>query len=41
MTDLVEKAGMKVEAILDADTHGEIKEESERIYIVARTLKQP
>ena len=41
MLALVEKAGMKVEAVLDADTHGEITDESERIYIVARTLKQP
>lgn len=41
MQQLVEKAGMKVEVILDADTHGEITDTSERIYMVARTLKQP
>lgn len=41
MQALVERAGMKVELILDADTHEEITNESERIYIVARTEKQP
>lgn len=36
MTRLVKEAGMKVELVLDADTHGEVTPQSERIYILAR-----
>ncbi len=40
MQKLVEKAGMKAEIILDADTHEPVTDKSERIYILARTLKK-
>lgn len=40
MKALVEKAGMSFVAALDADTHGEVTEESERIYIVAREQRK-
>lgn len=40
MTGLVEKAGMKVELTLDADSHGAPTAESERIYILAREVKK-
>lgn len=40
MKELVEKAGMKVELALDADTHGAPDEKSERIYIVAREVEK-
>lgn len=36
MRSLVEKAGMKFITAMDADTHDEIRESSERIYVVAR-----
>lgn len=36
MKELVEKAGMEFVDALDADTHGEVTAESERIYIIAR-----
>lgn len=36
MTVLVKKAGMEVVLVLDADTHEEPGEDSERIYVVAR-----
>lgn len=36
MKALVERAGMKFIAAIDADTHGAVHAESERIYIVAR-----
>lgn len=36
MARLVKEAGMKVELVLDADTHGEVTPQSERIYILAR-----
>lgn len=36
MTALVKKAGMEVVLVLDADTHEEPREDSERIYVVAR-----
>lgn len=36
MKALVERAGMKFVTAIDADTHGAVHEESERIYIVAR-----
>lgn len=36
MVRLVQTAGMKVELVLDADTHEAATEESERIYILAR-----
>ncbi|WMC91811.1 class I SAM-dependent DNA methyltransferase [Kineothrix sp. MB12-C1] len=36
MRDLVEKAGMHFITAIDADTHGEVREESERIYVIAR-----
>jgi len=38
MTGYVEKAGMRIELVLDADTHKEPGECSERIYIVAREV---
>ena len=34
--DIVEKAGMTFVTAFDAETHGEVREESERIYVVAR-----
>jgi SAM-dependent methyltransferase len=40
MTGLVEKAGLKLEFTMDADTHGEVTEESERIYILAREVQK-
>lgn len=40
MKELVEKAGMKVELVLDADTHDTPDEKSERIYIVAREVEK-
>lgn len=40
MTAFVEKAGMKVIQILDADTHESPNECSERIYVVARECKK-
>lgn len=36
MLALIEKAGMEFVAAVDADTHGEVTEISERIYVVAR-----
>lgn len=36
MRSLVEKAGMQFVIAIDADTHEEVRAESERIYIVAR-----
>lgn len=36
MKDIIEKAGMVFEKAMDADTHGEVTENSERIYIFAR-----
>jgi SAM-dependent methyltransferase len=36
MRVLVEKAGMEFVKAIDADTHGEVWEESERIYVIAR-----
>ena len=36
MRRLVEQAGMTIVEIMDADTHGEVTAESERIYIIAR-----
>ncbi len=40
MTRLVEKAGLKVELTLDADSHGAPTAESERIYILAREVEK-
>lgn len=40
MTGLVEKAGLRLEFTMDADTHGEVTEESERIYILAREVQK-
>lgn len=40
MTRLIRQAGMRVELVADADTHGAIREESERIYILAREIKK-
>lgn len=40
MKRLVEAAGMKVELMLDADTQGGIRPESERIYILAREVEK-
>ena len=36
MTELVKEAGMEFVWALDADTHGPVRENSERIYILAR-----
>lgn len=36
MKELLERAGLEFLEALDADTHGEVKQESERIYVVAR-----
>lgn len=36
MKGFVEKSGMKFVTAIDADTHGAVREESERIYIIAR-----
>lgn len=36
MKSLVEKSGMKFVTAIDADTHGMVHDESERIYVVAR-----
>lgn len=35
MISLVERAGMRVIELIDADTHGEVTETSERVYVVA------
>lgn len=40
MVKMVEKAGMKVELLLDADTHREVTPESERVYILAREVQK-
>ncbi|MBD5460020.1 MAG: class I SAM-dependent methyltransferase [Lachnospiraceae bacterium] len=40
MTRLIREAGMRVELTVDADTHGAIRRESERIYILAREIKK-
>lgn len=40
MTELVEQAGMKVELVLDADSHKPPCAESERIYILAREVQK-
>lgn len=40
MTRLIRQAGMRVELTVDADTHGPVREESERIYILAREIKK-
>lgn len=40
MTALVEQAGMKVELVLDADSHEQPCAESERIYILAREVQK-
>lgn len=36
MQALLERAGLEFLEALDADTHGEVRQESERIYVVAR-----
>lgn len=36
MTRLIGEAGMEFVMAVDADTHGEIREDSERIYVIAR-----
>ena len=40
MTRLIKEAGLKVEFTMDADTHGDVTEESERIYILAREVQK-
>ncbi len=40
MTGFAEKAGMRVELVLDADTHKAPDECSERIYVVAREINK-
>lgn len=35
MTDLVKRAGMRVIELIDADTHGAVTENSERVYMIA------
>ena len=39
MMSLLEKAGLSIEKMIDADTHDVVTEESERVYIVARKGK--
>lgn len=36
MRDMVKKAGMLFVKAIDADTHAEVREDSERIYVIAR-----
>ena len=36
MKALLERAGLEFLEAMDADTHGEVRQESERIYVVAR-----
>lgn len=40
MRSLVEAAGMQIVEILDADTHGEVREQSERVYVIAREIQK-
>jgi hypothetical protein len=40
MIGLVEKAGMKVLEIIDADTHEAVSETSERVYVIASECKK-
>ena len=40
MQALLEKAGLAFVAAFDADTHADVSEESERIYVVARECKK-
>lgn len=40
MIHLVEAAGMQVELVADADSHGEATDSSERVYIVAREIQK-
>ena len=37
---LIEKAGMEVVVMKDADTDGDITKESERIYVVAKEVNK-
>ena len=42
MRALIEQAGMEFVRMMDADTHGEVRKESERVYLVAREAgKEP
>ena len=36
MQSLVEEAGLQVVEMLDADTHGEVRPDSERVYVIAK-----
>ncbi|MBE5869486.1 MAG: class I SAM-dependent methyltransferase [Lachnospiraceae bacterium] len=40
MKQLVELAGLRVELMIDADSHGEVAPESQRVYILAREVKK-
>lgn len=40
MKGFVEAAGLLFVKALDADTHGEVREESERIYVIAREVRK-
>lgn len=40
MEQLVKKAGMEIVEILDADTHEEVTEESQRVYIIAKEVQK-
>lgn len=40
MKALVERAGMEVLCLMDADTLGKVREESERVYVLARECKK-
>ena len=40
MIKFVERAGMQVVQVLDADTHGEVCDTSERIYVIARECQK-
>ena len=40
MTGFVERAGMQVVQVLDADTHGPVTDVSERVYVIARECQK-
>ena len=40
MERLVAKAGLTLVKTLDADTHGEVRDESERVYVIARKCER-
>ena len=40
MICFTEKAGLQFVKAMDADTHGEVTEQSERIYVIARECRK-